>query len=157
MKPSKLLFYFTTSDMNMSISKWLLVSFSLFLFRIRSISDIACSAGVDDASTAKYLAPNFEFQLFPPVSSSSEESDPRSHIRISVWFDRSSNQIRIRWSSEYLPAPHYGFVSVEALVEETVDLWQLVRPHYTVVHSMRPAHPSPICIGNSEDWKLQAV
>ena len=61
MKPSKLLFYLTVSDKNMSILKWLLVSFSLFLFRIRSILDIARSAGVDDAGTAKYLAPSFEF------------------------------------------------------------------------------------------------
>ena len=40
----------------MSIAKWLLVIFSLFLFRIRSILDIARSAGVHVASTAKYLA-----------------------------------------------------------------------------------------------------
>ena len=50
----------------MSIAKWLLVIFSLFLLRIRFILDIARSAGVDDASTAKYLAPSFESRTALP-------------------------------------------------------------------------------------------
>ena len=112
------------SDRNINMPKWLLVSFILFLLRIRSILDIVRSEGVEDASTARYFVASFANRGYNwsrelhQISGSISVLAFFSHLAARLHGSPSADVVPLWWPEDYWCPPLLGPTSTAINVDK---------------------------------------